>query len=142
MDNELINAHSGRAIVWRAADAHAEHGRAGRRRVERAGGAEHGRLRRGRRTLERGRLQVDGLSVGTAFNGAGVSAYVADVNNAQEVVLTASGGMGEAETGGPVLNLVPEGRRQQAQRPALCLAVVTEGMVEQQLHRRTESARA
>ena len=35
-----------------------------------------------------GRLQVDGLSVGTAFNGAGVSAYVADVNNAQEVVLT------------------------------------------------------
>jgi hypothetical protein len=55
-----------------------------------------------------GRLQVDGLSVGTAFNGAGVSAYVADVNNAQEVVLTASGGMGESETGGPVLNLVPK----------------------------------
>src|SRR5262245_45434942 len=55
-----------------------------------------------------GRLQVDGLSAGTAFNGAGVSAYVADVNNAQEVVLTASGGMGESETGGPVLNLVPK----------------------------------
>jgi len=55
-----------------------------------------------------GRLQVDGLSVGTAFNGAGVSAYVADVNNAQEVVLTASGGLGESEAGGPVLNLVPK----------------------------------
>ena len=60
----------------------------------------------GGRTNE-GRLQIDGISVGTAFNGAGVSAYVADVNNAQEVVLTASGGMGEAEAGGPTLNLVP-----------------------------------
>jgi hypothetical protein len=60
----------------------------------------------GGRTNE-GRLQVDGLSVGTAFNGAGVSAYVADVNNAQEVVLTSSGGMGEAEAGGPTLNIVP-----------------------------------
>jgi hypothetical protein len=61
----------------------------------------------GGRTNE-GRLQVDGLSVGTAFNGAGVSAYVADVNNAQEVVLTSSGGMGEAEAGGPTLNIVPK----------------------------------
>ena len=74
-----------------------------------------------------GRLQVDGLSVGTAFNGAGVSAYVADVNNAQEVVLTASGGMGESETGGPVLNLVPKegGNRLSGQ---LYASVVTEGM--------------
>ena len=75
-----------------------------------------------------GRLQVDGLSVGTAFNGAGVSAYVADVNNAQEVVLTASGGMGEAETGGPVLNLVPKegGNRIAGQ---LYASQVTKGMV-------------
>jgi hypothetical protein len=75
-----------------------------------------------------GRLQVDGLSVGTAFNGAGVSAYVADVNNAQEVVLTASGGMGESETGGPVLNLVPKegGNRISGQ---LYFSQVTEGMV-------------
>ena len=55
-----------------------------------------------------GRLQVDGLSVGSAFNGAGVSAYVADVGNAQEVVLTASGGLGETEVGGPTLNIVPK----------------------------------
>jgi hypothetical protein len=75
-----------------------------------------------------GRLQVDGLSVGTAFNGAGVAAYVADVNNAQEVVLIASGGMGEAETGGPVLNLVPKegGNRISGQ---LYGSQVTEGMV-------------
>src|SRR3954465_3162421 len=42
-----------------------------------------------------GRLQVDGLSVGSAFNGAGVSAYMPDVSNAQEVVMTTSGGLGE-----------------------------------------------
>ena len=54
-----------------------------------------------------GRLQVDGISVGTAFNGAGVSAYVVDVNNVQEIVLTASGGLGEAEVGGPTLNILP-----------------------------------
>jgi len=53
-----------------------------------------------------GRLQVDGLSVGSAFNGAGVSAYMPDVSNAQEVVMTTSGGLGEAEVGGPALNIV------------------------------------
>ena len=81
----------------------------------------------GGRTNE-GRLQVDGLSVGTAFNGAGVSAYVADVNNAQEVVLTSSGGMGEAEAGGPVLNIVPkEGGNRLAGMGYL--AAVSEGMI-------------
>ncbi|HZI78242.1 MAG TPA: TonB-dependent receptor [Vicinamibacterales bacterium] len=81
----------------------------------------------GGRTNE-GRLQVDGLSVGTAFNGAGVSAYVADVNNAQEVVLTSSGGMGEAEAGGPTLNIVPKegGNRISGQG---YLAQVSEGMI-------------
>ena len=75
-----------------------------------------------------GRLQLDGLSVGTAFNGAGVSAYVADVNNAAEVVLTASGGMGEAEVGGPTLNIVPkEGGN--SFKGQIYLAQVTEGMV-------------
>ena len=81
----------------------------------------------GGRTNE-GRLQVDGLSVGTAFNGAGVSAYVADVNNAQEVVLTSSGGMGEAEAGGPTLNIVPKegGNRISGQA---YFAQVSEGMI-------------
>jgi hypothetical protein len=60
----------------------------------------------GGRTNE-GRLDIDGLSVGSAFNGAGVSAYIADVTNAQEVALTSSGGLGEAEVGGPSLNVVP-----------------------------------
>ena len=79
--------------------------------------------------VNEGRLQMDGISVGTAFNGAGVSAYVADVNNAQEIVLTASGGMGEAEVGGPTLNIVPkEGGNTAAAASSMCRSV-TEGMV-------------
>ena len=52
-----------------------------------------------------GRLQVDGVGVGG--NTAGSSYYVADITNAQEVSITTSGGMGEAEVGGPVINVVP-----------------------------------
>jgi hypothetical protein len=52
-----------------------------------------------------GRLQVDGIGVGG--NTAGSSYYVADIGNAQEVTVTSSGGMGESEVGGPVINVVP-----------------------------------
>ena len=52
-----------------------------------------------------GRLQVDGLGVGG--NTAGSSYYVADISNAQEISITTSGGMGEAEVGGPIMNVVP-----------------------------------
>ncbi len=52
-----------------------------------------------------GRLQVDGVGVGGNF--AGTSYYVADIGNAQEVNFTTSGGMGEAEVGGPIINVVP-----------------------------------
>src|SRR5688572_21516344 len=52
-----------------------------------------------------GRLQVDGVGVGG--NTAGSSYYVADITDAQEVSITTSGGMGEAEVGGPVINIVP-----------------------------------
>ena len=44
--------------------------------------------------------------MGSAFNGGGVSAYIADVGNAQEVVFTLAGGLGEAVTGGPQMNIV------------------------------------
>jgi hypothetical protein len=54
-----------------------------------------------------GRVNVDGISVGSAFNGAGVSSYIPDVGNAREVALTASGGLGEVEGGGPAINVVP-----------------------------------
>ena len=55
-----------------------------------------------------GRMQVDGLDTGAALNGGGVSTYVADISNAQEVVTTTSGGLGEAEVGGPTLSIVPK----------------------------------
>lgn len=60
----------------------------------------------GGRTNE-GRLQLDGLSIGSAFNGAGVSAYRVDIGGSEEVVMTASGGLGEAEVGGPSMNVIP-----------------------------------
>ena len=59
---------------------------------------------------------MDGLGTGAALNGGGVSTYVADISNAQEVVTTNSGGLGEAEVGGPAMNIVPKERRQHAQR--------------------------
>src|SRR5216684_2244961 len=55
-----------------------------------------------------GRLQLDGLNTGAAFNGAGVSSYVPDIGNAQEIAMTTSGGLGEAEVGGPTLSIVPK----------------------------------
>ena len=55
-----------------------------------------------------GRLQLDGLNVGASRNGGGVSGYNVDISNAQEVVFTTSGGMGEAEVGGPSIQVVPK----------------------------------
>ena len=54
-----------------------------------------------------GRLTVDGLSLGASLNGTGVSYTVADVGNAQEIVFTTAGQLGESEVGGPTMNLVP-----------------------------------
>lgn len=55
-----------------------------------------------------GRVQVDGLNIGAAFNGGGVSGYVADTSNAAEMNFTLSGGLGEAETGGMNINVIPK----------------------------------
>lgn len=54
-----------------------------------------------------GRLTVDGLSLGASLNGTGVSYTVADVGNAQEVVFSTAGSLGESENAGPAMNLVP-----------------------------------
>ena len=55
-----------------------------------------------------GRVNIDGISVGSAFNGAGVSSYIADVANAREIAMITSGGLGESEGGGPSLNVLPK----------------------------------
>jgi hypothetical protein len=75
-----------------------------------------------------GRLQLDGISVGSAFNGGGVSAYIADVGNAQEVAMTTSGGLGEAEVGGPSLNVVPKTGGNSV-KGSVYLSGVTKGMI-------------
>jgi hypothetical protein len=75
-----------------------------------------------------GRMQVDGLNTGAALNGGGVSTYVADVSNAAEVVTTTSGGLGEAEVGGPTLSIVPRSGGNTVSGQAY-LSGVTRGMV-------------
>lgn len=55
-----------------------------------------------------GRLQIDGLPTGgTRFGGTGSGTFLPDITNAQEVVVTSSGGLGDAETGGPSINVIP-----------------------------------
>ena len=54
-----------------------------------------------------GRMQVDGLNAGAGLGGSGVSTYVVDISNAQEVVTPTSGGLGEVEVGGPTLSIIP-----------------------------------
>ena len=51
-----------------------------------------------------GQVLVDGMSAG--FQGMGVSSYVPEVANPQEVIFSISGGLGEAMTGGPQMNIV------------------------------------
>ncbi|MEO8256672.1 MAG: hypothetical protein ABI868_04925 [Acidobacteriota bacterium] len=54
-----------------------------------------------------GRLTVDGITIGSTIGGGGSTAYILDISNAEEVVTTNSGGLGESEVNGPSLNVVP-----------------------------------
>ena len=54
-----------------------------------------------------GRITIDGLTVAAAFNGGGVSSFTYDVTNVEEMQVMVSGGLGEAETGGPSMNIIP-----------------------------------
>src|SRR5688572_11602789 len=57
-----------------------------------------------------GRVMVDGTIINTG-GGAGImgmtGGYVADVANAQEVTVQISGALGESETGGATINIIP-----------------------------------
>jgi|RhiMethySRZTD1v2_1073278.scaffolds.fasta_scaffold01142_10 carboxypeptidase family protein len=61
---------------------------------------------RGGRANE-GAVQIDGLNVGSPFNGGGVSNYAYDMNNSIEVQVSISGGLGEADRGAPTFNIIP-----------------------------------
>jgi len=52
-----------------------------------------------------GQVQVNGLSAG--WLGMGVSGYVPEVGAAEEISFQVTGGLGEAGTGGPQMNLIP-----------------------------------
>src|ERR1041384_8247644 len=62
---------------------------------------------RGGRSNE-GTVQIDGMNVGSAFNGGGVAGFGYDTQGAAEVQVTVAGGLGEADRGGPAFNLVPK----------------------------------
>src|SRR5580765_2245591 len=55
-----------------------------------------------------GRLLTNGLNVAAPFGGGGVSDVTYDIANAEEMQVLISGGLGEAETGGPSINIVPK----------------------------------
>jgi hypothetical protein len=51
------------------------------------------------------RLMQDGMTQG--WNGGGSGMFMANSGGAQEIVVTTSGGLGEAEVGGVILNVIP-----------------------------------
>ncbi|MEP7305822.1 MAG: TonB-dependent receptor [Acidobacteriota bacterium] len=55
-----------------------------------------------------GRLTTNGLTVAAPFGGGGVSDVTYDIANAEEMQVLISGGLGESETGGPMINIVPK----------------------------------
>jgi len=62
---------------------------------------------RGGRSNE-GTIQLDGMNVGAPGNGGGVSGYLYDMSNSAEVQVSISGGLGEADRGGPAFNIIPK----------------------------------
>ena len=60
----------------------------------------------GGRTNE-GRLSLDGLTIGSPPQGNSATSYVVDAGNAAEVTFTTAGALGETETAGLVMNIVP-----------------------------------
>jgi hypothetical protein len=55
-----------------------------------------------------GRILTNGLTLAAPFGGGGTSTLTYDVANAEEMQVLVSGGLGEAETGGPSINMVPK----------------------------------
>ena len=55
---------------------------------------------------DEGRMTVNGMTVGAARSG-GVSSYVYDAVGVDEVSVRVGGGLGETDTGGPIMNIIP-----------------------------------
>src|SRR5688572_22879080 len=57
--------------------------------------------------INEGRMAINGMTISAPFNGGGVSTYILDSINAEEISVAVAGGLGESDIGGPVMNLVP-----------------------------------
>jgi len=57
--------------------------------------------------INEGRMAINGMTIAAPFNGGGVSTYILDSNNADEISVAVAGGLGESDIGGPIMNLVP-----------------------------------
>src|SRR5688500_14462634 len=55
-----------------------------------------------------GRMTIDGLNVGNPPGGNQPPGFSVDVGNSEEISFTTSGGLGESETAGLVMNIVPK----------------------------------
>ena len=88
-----------------------------------------------------GRLMIDGLNIGTPVGGNQPPGYIADIGNAQEITFTTSGGLGESETAGVVMNVVPRTGGNRVIGRGL-LQRHRRGTPVQQLHRRAAPRRS
>src|SRR5688500_5265337 len=57
--------------------------------------------------INEGRMAINGMTIAAPFNGGGVSTYILDSNNTDEISVTVAGGLGETDIGGPMMNLIP-----------------------------------
>jgi hypothetical protein len=57
--------------------------------------------------INEGRMAINGMTIAAPFNGGGVSTYILDSVNVDEISVSVGGGLGETDIGGPVMNLVP-----------------------------------
>ena len=50
-----------------------------------------------------GTIQIDGMNVGSAFNGGGVAGFGYPIGESSEIQVTIAGGLGEVDRGGPAV---------------------------------------
>src|SRR4029450_7865048 len=55
-----------------------------------------------------GTIQIDGMNVGSAFNGGGVAGFGYPIGESSEIQVTVAGGLGETDRGRPAFNLIPK----------------------------------
>jgi hypothetical protein len=55
-----------------------------------------------------GTIQIDGMNVGSSFNGGGVAGFGYPIGESSEIQVTIAGGLGETDRGGPAFNLIPK----------------------------------